>query len=266
MTAPATAILSVLVLAAADVSTETRTVTAGRPEYGRHSSFWRFHFGEGYRDLWTTPFEVEVLDLRTHKGGLTPVRQVGSMQSIGLALRGGDGRSYTFRTLASCANGRPTGANEFYQQNFAGPNTTGPETHPNIHECVPFHQCRDLGGLAQTDLQREQPARPEASGCAAHDLADHGQPVGTAKESHVRLPVNDLRRKLRPLCLRHVRRIRHDRVEPLTGRHGRERRTELQIEARLEARPLRIPTADLDRLGRHVHADEARERPLGEQR
>ena len=63
MTAPATAILSVLVLAAADVSTETRTVTAGRPEYGRHSSFWRFHFGEGYRDLWTTPFEVEVLDL-----------------------------------------------------------------------------------------------------------------------------------------------------------------------------------------------------------
>ncbi len=99
MTAPATAILSVLVLAAADVSTETRTVTAGRPEYGRHSSFWRFHFGEGYRDLWTTPFEVEVLDLRTHKGGLTPVRQVGSMQSIGLALRGGDGRSYTFRTL-----------------------------------------------------------------------------------------------------------------------------------------------------------------------
>ena len=88
-----------LVLAAADVSTETRTVTAGRPEYGRHSSFWRFHFGEGYRDLWTTPFEVEVLDLRTHKGGLTPVRQVGSMQSIGLALRGGDGRSYTFRTL-----------------------------------------------------------------------------------------------------------------------------------------------------------------------
>jgi hypothetical protein len=99
VTAPATAILSVLVLAAADVSTETRTVTAGRPEYGRHSSFWRFHFGEGYRDLWTTPFEVEVLDLRTHKGGLTPVRQVGSMQSIGLALRGGDGRSYTFRTL-----------------------------------------------------------------------------------------------------------------------------------------------------------------------
>ena len=91
--------VSALVLAAASAPTETRMVTAGRPEYGQHSAFWRFHFGEGYRDLWTTPFEVEVLDLRTRAGGLVPVRQVGSMQSIGLALRGGDGRSYTFRTL-----------------------------------------------------------------------------------------------------------------------------------------------------------------------
>jgi outer membrane receptor protein involved in Fe transport len=48
--------------------------------------------------------------------------------------------SYTFRTLASFANGRPTGANEFYQQNFAGTGTTGPETHPNIHEYSFFVQ------------------------------------------------------------------------------------------------------------------------------
>ncbi len=40
--------------------------------------------------------------------------------------------SYTFRSLASFAGGRPNGANEFYQQNFAGANTTGAETHPNI--------------------------------------------------------------------------------------------------------------------------------------
>lgn len=89
----------VLALSAASAPAETRLVTAGRAEYGRHSGLWRFHFGEGYRDLWTTPFEVELLDLRTRAGGLTPVRQVGSMQSIGLALRGGDGRSYTFRAL-----------------------------------------------------------------------------------------------------------------------------------------------------------------------
>jgi outer membrane receptor protein involved in Fe transport len=48
--------------------------------------------------------------------------------------------SYTFRTLASFAAGRPSGANEFYQQNFQGPGTTGPETHPNIQEYSFFVQ------------------------------------------------------------------------------------------------------------------------------
>jgi hypothetical protein len=73
-------------------------VIAGRPEYDR-SGYHKAHFGEGYRKLWTTPYETPVLDLRTFAGGLTPVRQVGSMQSIGLALQGKDGRSYTFRTM-----------------------------------------------------------------------------------------------------------------------------------------------------------------------
>ena len=77
---------------------ETRKVIAGRPEYHR-SGYFKWHFGEGYRRLWTSAFDAPVLDLRTFAGGLTPVREVGSMQSIGLALTGADGRSYTFRTL-----------------------------------------------------------------------------------------------------------------------------------------------------------------------
>ena len=48
--------------------------------------------------------------------------------------------SYTFRTLASFAGGRPSGTNEFYQQNFQGAGTTGPETHPNIREYSFFVQ------------------------------------------------------------------------------------------------------------------------------
>ncbi len=71
---------------------------AGRPEYDR-SGYFKWHFGEGYRKLWTAPFDAPVLDLRTYAGGLTPVREVGSMQSIGLALKGADGKAYTFRTL-----------------------------------------------------------------------------------------------------------------------------------------------------------------------
>ena len=76
---------------------ETRTVTAD-PELEK-SSFYTFWWGDGYRDLWTTPIEVEVLDLRKEAGGLEIVRRVGGFQTPGLALKGADGRSYTFRSV-----------------------------------------------------------------------------------------------------------------------------------------------------------------------
>lgn len=56
-------------------------------------------FGRDYRDLWALPLRVEVLDLHAFAGGLQPVRAVGGGQSLGLALDGADGRSYTFRGL-----------------------------------------------------------------------------------------------------------------------------------------------------------------------
>src|SRR4029077_12957655 len=76
----------------------TRRAIAGPPSYKR-SGYYKLHFGEGYRKEWTTPFDIPVLDLTTYAGGLTAVRQVGSMQSLGLALQGADGKSYTFRIL-----------------------------------------------------------------------------------------------------------------------------------------------------------------------
>ena len=48
--------------------------------------------------------------------------------------------SYTFRTLASFAGGRPNAPTESYQQNFEGAGTTGPVTHPNIREYSIFVQ------------------------------------------------------------------------------------------------------------------------------
>ncbi len=50
--------------------------------------------------------------------------------------------SYTFRSLASFAGGRPIGANESYQQNFAGSGTSGAVTNPNIHEYLVLHSGR----------------------------------------------------------------------------------------------------------------------------
>ncbi len=65
----------------------------------RASGFKRWFYGSNYRDLWTTPIEVAVLDLDSVGGGLTPLRTGGFGQSISLHFTGQDGRRYTVRSL-----------------------------------------------------------------------------------------------------------------------------------------------------------------------
>jgi len=57
----------------------------------------KFLLGKEYRRLWVEPIEVEVFNLQTEAGGLTPVMRVGGHQTKGLALEGANGRAYTFR-------------------------------------------------------------------------------------------------------------------------------------------------------------------------
>ena len=54
--------------------------------------------GQHYRDLWTQPVKVEVLDLERLAGGLTPLCLSGEFQTTSLRLRGADGRQYVFRS------------------------------------------------------------------------------------------------------------------------------------------------------------------------
>lgn len=61
--------------------------------------FTRWLLGDTYRDLWTIPIEVAVLDLDRVGGGLTPLRTGGFGQSISLHFTGADGRRYTVRSL-----------------------------------------------------------------------------------------------------------------------------------------------------------------------
>ena len=65
----------------------------------RAGAFKRWFYGSNYRDLWTTPIEVKVLDLDSVGGGLTPLRTGGFGQSISLHFTGEDGRRYTVRSL-----------------------------------------------------------------------------------------------------------------------------------------------------------------------
>ena len=56
-------------------------------------------WGSDYRALWAATIAVEVLDLKTFAGGLKPLFRVGGQETKGLAMKGGDGRDYTFRGI-----------------------------------------------------------------------------------------------------------------------------------------------------------------------
>ena len=76
---------------------KTHVVVPG--ERFRAGGFKRWIYGSDYRDLWTTPIEVAVLDLDSVGGGLMPLRTGGFGQSISLHFTGEDGRRYTVRSL-----------------------------------------------------------------------------------------------------------------------------------------------------------------------
>ncbi len=59
----------------------------------------RVLWGRNYRDLWTRPVRVPVMDPDTFAGGLTPLRARGDFASNTLHLRGADGRRYVFRSI-----------------------------------------------------------------------------------------------------------------------------------------------------------------------
>ena len=79
------------------LAAETRTIVAD-PTLSA-GPVHRWFLGADYRDLWTTPAEIEVLDLSSEAGGLTPAFRVGGAQTFGLAFTGADGKAYTFRSL-----------------------------------------------------------------------------------------------------------------------------------------------------------------------
>lgn len=83
--------------AAPIVAESTVTVTAGA-HYGA-GALHRFLFGSHYRDLWTTPVAVPVLDLRRAAGGLTPTTAGGGFQTKSLRFRGHDSLEYGFRSI-----------------------------------------------------------------------------------------------------------------------------------------------------------------------
>jgi hypothetical protein len=61
--------------------------------------FHEFWFGAHWRDIWTTPIKVEILDLKNFAGGLTPIKKGGGYQTKSLRFKGNDGRLWKFRSV-----------------------------------------------------------------------------------------------------------------------------------------------------------------------
>ncbi len=59
-----------------------------------------FIFGAHWRNVWTTPINVEILDLHKFAGGLTPLKRGGGFQTKSLRLTGNDGKIWKFRSMA----------------------------------------------------------------------------------------------------------------------------------------------------------------------
>jgi hypothetical protein len=59
----------------------------------------RVLLGDNYRDFWTTPIKVPVLDLRNFRGGLKPTEKGGGAQTISLRFVASDGSEWAFRSV-----------------------------------------------------------------------------------------------------------------------------------------------------------------------
>jgi hypothetical protein len=67
----------------------------------RYRAGWlgRIFLGSTWRDLWTTPIQVPVLDLGSFDGGLTPGREGGGLQTKSLHFKSANGHHWDFRSV-----------------------------------------------------------------------------------------------------------------------------------------------------------------------
>jgi len=92
-------ILFVTAVSLTPLSAQSDSATVIPGERYRAGGFHEFMFGKLWRNLWTTPVTVPVIDLSVYKGGLTPYRLGGGRQTRTLHFKGGDGKFYKFRSV-----------------------------------------------------------------------------------------------------------------------------------------------------------------------
>ncbi|HEV8445359.1 MAG TPA: hypothetical protein VGQ44_01005 [Gemmatimonadaceae bacterium] len=86
---------------------ESATVVAGA--HYRGDGVVRWFDGDGYRELWTTPIRVPVLNLQTFvPGGLKPLKEGGGFQTKSLRFEAANGDEWVFRLVDKRAGAVPS--------------------------------------------------------------------------------------------------------------------------------------------------------------
>src|SRR5688500_11354844 len=80
------------------MAAQTRDTTVIPADYSA-GALHRALFGDGWRDAWTTPVRVPMLDLSTWGGGREFEKRGGGNQSLVLHLKAKDGKEYRFRSV-----------------------------------------------------------------------------------------------------------------------------------------------------------------------
>jgi len=78
---------------------EKETVTVRASDIYEVSEAMERYFGRHYRDAWSTPIKVPVLDMKSEAGGLSVIKRGGGRQTRSLRLLGGDGKQYVIRSV-----------------------------------------------------------------------------------------------------------------------------------------------------------------------
>jgi len=75
------------------------SVSAAPGDRYRAGSFKKALLGENYRKLWAQPVKARVFDIGNEKGGITPVKRGGGMQTLSVRLEADDKKQYNLRSL-----------------------------------------------------------------------------------------------------------------------------------------------------------------------
>ena len=90
--------------------TDSVKVAAANPNYNQRGVFGRWLLGNHYRKEWAEPVHLPYLDLKTYKGGLTPIKKGGGKQTLSLRFLNPDSVQYNFRSVDKNASAILPGA------------------------------------------------------------------------------------------------------------------------------------------------------------